>query len=76
MCKFFGFYGFAKSHLYEMAFKEMKLHKCDICDYENESITMVNMHIKRVHEDTRDQICEHCGKAFVLKSYLNKHIQG
>ena len=56
--------------------KEIKLHKCEICDYENESITQINMHIKRVHEDTRDQICEHCGKAFVLKSYLAKHIQG
>ena len=57
----------------------MKLHRCQECSYQNTKKSLLNLHIKRQHQDASqtkdDLICPACNSEFKQKNTFNKHIK-
>ena len=52
---------------------ERELMKCDTCKYETNRGLLMNRHIKAVHLQIKDHVCEICGFATSQKGHLKVH---
>ena len=53
--------------------KHEKVFQCPTCGLVKNNKQQIKRHIKSVHENIRDYICEECGMSFSAKSALNNH---
>ena len=49
--------------------------QCEQCGQEFTENKGLKGHIKRVHDNIRDEQCPHCGKLFFSKDCLRRHIK-
>ncbi|XP_019539397.2 transcription factor grauzone-like [Aedes albopictus] len=65
--------GALKRHLAEHETLDNELAKCDTCGYKFGTKEALKKHIKAVHEEASDYICEICSKGFYRKSFFLEH---
>ena len=63
---------FLKKHLIE---KHPSRIKCNVCETSFDKNSDLEVHIKMCHESIAQHPCDLCGKTFVMKWRLNKHIE-
>ena len=55
--------------------KPMKTHQCDICGVSFGYSSLLQQHVKSIHEGVKDHNCVKCGKLFTALSNLKVHIK-
>ena len=76
--KLFSHKGSVKQHV-DFTHNKVKRAKCDICLKEFQTQRDLDEHKSLRHRDPSappQHICQLCGKAFVVQSYLDIHIRG
>ena len=60
--------------MHEASHLARKEFKCHICDYSASRKDLLKGHIKGVHDNERNEVCPLCGKRFLTRTKLDKHI--
>ncbi|CAL8068553.1 unnamed protein product [Orchesella dallaii] len=48
--------------------------KCSQCDMEFKGKFRLQRHVEASHSGVRSHVCEHCGKSYTTRAYLQKHL--
>ena len=59
----------------EETLNSKKKHKCELCEYKANYSSILQRHIKQVHDKIKDFHCDKCDKSFSVKSTLQRHIK-
>merc|ERR1712020_859211 len=60
--------------LHEAGHLAKKQFQCQLCPYNASRKDLLKGHVKGVHDNERPEICNICGKRFLTRTKLEKHI--
>ena len=57
-------------------YEKTKTHKCTKCEYAATKLSVLNIHVRLVHDKIKHYTCAECGREFSQKLILERHVAG